>query len=63
MSEAWRYASLEWIHKVREENYRRTKSRKIRDLTGKTAPEVEQLIRALGLTKVESLPRGTGKRN
>jgi hypothetical protein len=63
MSEAWKYVSLEWIHKIREENYRRTKSRKIKDLVGKTAPEVERLIHDLGLTKIEPLPRGAGKRN
>ncbi len=63
MSEAWRYASLEWIHKVREENYRRTKSRRIRDLLGKVEPEVERIIRDLGLTKVKPLPHEAGKRD
>ena len=28
----WSHRSLEWIHKVREENYRRTKNKNLKDV-------------------------------
>jgi len=28
----WKYRSLEWIHKVREENYRRTRNKDLKDV-------------------------------
>ena len=26
----WKYKSLEWIHKIREENYKRTKNKNLK---------------------------------
>lgn len=28
----WKYRSLEWIHKVREENYKKTKNKSLKEI-------------------------------
>jgi uncharacterized protein YqiB (DUF1249 family) len=43
------YESLAWIHKVREENYARTKNLSPKDLIEKTRQATEQTAKALGL--------------
>ena len=48
--EKWRYKSLEWIHKVREENYNETKKLSPKELVGVTQKAGESVVRDLGLT-------------
>ncbi len=47
------YKSLEWIHKVREENHARTKGLSPKDLIEKTKQATEQAAKALGLKIVQ----------
>ncbi len=47
--EKWRYKSLEWIHKVREENYNETKNLSPKELIGATRKAGESVVRDLGL--------------
>jgi len=48
------YKSLEWIHKVREESYARTKDLSPKDLIEKTRQTTEQATRAMGLKIVQT---------
>lgn len=52
--EKWRYKSLEWIHKVREEDYNETKNLSPKELVGKTRKAGESVVRNLGLKIVRS---------
>ena len=52
--EKWRYKSLEWIHKVREENYNETKNLSPKELIGATRKAGESVVRDLGLKKPRS---------
>ena len=45
----WRYKSLEWIHKVREDNYNETKNLSPKELVGVTRKAEESVVRDLGL--------------
>lgn len=47
--EKWRYKSLEWIHKVREENYRQTKDISPTELIKKTRKTAEKNVTGMGL--------------
>lgn len=47
--EKWRYKSLEWIHKVREEDYNETKNLSPRELIEKTRKATEDTVKTLGL--------------
>jgi len=48
------YKSLDWIHKIREENYALTKALSPRDLIEKTRQTTDQAAKALGLKIVKS---------
>lgn len=47
--EKWRYKSLEWIHKVREDDYNETKNLSPKELIEKTRKTGESVVRDLGL--------------
>ncbi|MEW6416751.1 MAG: hypothetical protein AB1480_01360 [Nitrospirota bacterium] len=51
--EKWKYKSLEWIHKVREEDYKNTKDLSPKELIEKTRKATEETIKSLGLKIVE----------
>lgn len=44
MSE-WEYYSLEWIHKVREENYKRTKNEPIEKVIEKSVKRAKKYLK------------------
>lgn len=50
--EKWKYKSLDWIHKVREENYNKTKDLSPAELIEKTRSVTEAAIKAMGLKTV-----------
>ena len=52
--EKWKYKSLEWIHKVREEDYNRTKNLSPKELIEKTRKATEDTAKALGLKLVKA---------
>jgi hypothetical protein len=52
--EKWQYKSLEWIHKVREENYEKTKYLSPAELIEKTRKATDAAIKAMGLKVVRS---------
>jgi hypothetical protein len=52
--EKWRYKSIEWIHKAREENYNKTKDLSPTELIEKTRNATEAAIKAMGLKIVRS---------
>lgn len=45
--EKWKYKSLEWIHKIREENYRNTKDKSLAEIIGKSKIEASKIIKKL----------------
>lgn len=47
------YKSLAWIHRVREENFAKTKSLPPRDLISKTKEATEHAAKVLGLKIVQ----------
>ena len=47
--EKWEYKSLEWIHKVREEDFAKTKDFSSKELIEKTKKAAEETVRTLGL--------------
>ena len=49
MVEMRKYKSLEWIHKVREENYNKTKSLSPAALIAKTRNNTDAAIKTMGL--------------
>lgn len=51
--EKWKYKSLEWIHKIREDDYKNTKDISPRELIEKTRKATEETIKSLGLKIVE----------
>jgi len=51
--EKWKYKSLEWIHKVREEDYNKTKDFSAKELIEKTRKATEETIESLGLKIIE----------
>lgn len=52
--ERWEYKSLEWIHKVREEDYNKTRALSPKELIEKTRKTAEDTAKALGLKIVQS---------
>ena len=50
--EKWKYKSLDWIHKVREENYNKTKDLSPAELIEKTRSVTEAAIKAMGLKTI-----------
>lgn len=38
----WKYKSLEWIHKVREENYKRTKNKSLKEIIKESAENAKK---------------------
>lgn len=52
--EKWKYRSLEWIHRVREEEYEKTKSLSPRELVERTRKSTESAARDLKL-KIEKM--------
>jgi len=52
--EKWKYKSLEWIHKLREDNYEKTKDLSPTDLLEKTRQATDAAIKAMGLKVVRS---------
>ena len=47
-----KYASIEWIHKVREENYEKTKDLSPAELIEQTWKATQDTIKKLGLKTV-----------
>ena len=47
--EKWRYKSLEWIHKVREDDYNETKNLSPKELIKETRKTGERVVSDLGL--------------
>ncbi|MDO8446057.1 MAG: hypothetical protein Q7T53_08165 [Deltaproteobacteria bacterium] len=47
--EKWKYKSLAWIHKVREEDYNKTKKLTPHELIEKTRKTAETTAQTLGL--------------
>ena len=52
--EKWKYKSLDWIHKVREENYNRTKTLLPSELIEKTRNATEAAVKGMGLKVIKS---------
>lgn len=47
--EKWSHRSLEWIHKVREQNYERTRGKELEKVAKETLKDAEGLIKSLNL--------------
>lgn len=52
--EKWEYKSLEWIHKVREKDYNKTKGLSPKKILEKTRKATEGTAKALGLKIIQS---------
>jgi hypothetical protein len=52
--EKWKYKSLEWIHKAREENYNKTKDLSPKELIEKSRKATDSAIKLMGLKVVRS---------
>ncbi|MCX6664575.1 MAG: hypothetical protein NT038_00720 [Euryarchaeota archaeon] len=39
----WKYQSLEWIHKVREENYNKTKNKDLKQVVKESVKKAKKL--------------------
>lgn len=52
--EKWKYKSLDWIHKAREENYEKTKDLSPEQLVEKTRKATDAAIKSLGLKVARS---------
>jgi hypothetical protein len=50
--EKWKYKSLEWIHKAREENYNKTKNLSPKELIEKSRKATDSAIKSMGLKVV-----------
>lgn len=50
--EKWSHKSLEWIHKVREENYKKTKDKSISELLEITQQATDEVVKSLGLKTI-----------
>jgi len=57
--EKWRYKSLEWIHRVREEDYSETKNLSPKELVEKTRKAAEDTAKELGLKIIHTKMRST----
>jgi len=47
--EKWSHRSLDWLHKVREQNYKHTRDKAPEELAKETVKDAEGLIKALNL--------------
>ena len=47
--EKWEYKSLEWIHRVREEDYNKTKDLSPKQIIEKNRKATEDAVKRLGL--------------
>lgn len=47
--EKWKYKSLEWIHKVREEDYYETKNLSPKEIVERTRKTTDNVVKSLGL--------------
>ncbi|HLE87755.1 MAG TPA: hypothetical protein VI727_08840 [Candidatus Brocadiaceae bacterium] len=52
--EKWEYKSLEWIHRVREEDYNETKTLSPKELIDKTRKVGENTASELGLKVIQA---------
>ena len=52
--EKWEYKYLEWIHKVREEDYNKTKGLSPKEIIEKTRKATESTAKALRLKIIQS---------
>lgn len=52
--EKWQYKSLDWIHKVRKENYEKTKDLSPAELIEHTHKATDAAIKGMGLKVVRS---------
>ena len=52
--EKWKYKSLEWIHKAREENYNKTKDLSPKELIEKSRKATDSAIKSMRLKVVHS---------
>lgn len=52
--EKWDYNSLEWIHRAREESYKKTKNLSPAELIDKSRKATEAAVRTMGLKVVQS---------
>ena len=50
----WEYKSLKWIHRVREEDYNKTKPLSPKELIDKTRKAVENTASELGLKVIQA---------
>ena len=50
--EKWKYKSLEWIHKIREEDYKETKDLSSDELIEKTRHAAATIVSDIGLKVV-----------
>ena len=53
--EKWRYKSLEWIHKAREEDYNKTKDLSPEELIERSRQATDSAIKSMGLKTVVRL--------
>jgi len=53
--EKWKYKSLEWIHKAREENYNKTKDLSPEELIERSRQATDSAIKSMGLKTVVRL--------
>ncbi len=51
--EKWKYKSLEWIHKVREEELKKKKNLTPKELIEKTRKSTESAIKKMGLKVIK----------
>ena len=47
--EKWSHKSLEWIHKIREQNYERSKEKLPAEIVSETLKDIEELRKKLKL--------------
>ena len=47
--EKWSHRSLDWLHKVREQNYEHTRDKDPEEVAKETVKDAEGLIKALNL--------------
>lgn len=52
--EIWRYKSLEWIHKVREEDFNQTKNLSPKEIIEKTREAAKDIADSMGLEIVHT---------
>jgi hypothetical protein len=55
--ESWETESLRWLHRLREDNYNRTKDKPLKKVMAESRKSVLQISEALGLKVMEE----TGK--